>query len=129
MCNTNISSSPSHLSHLSLSSPFPLLPFSPFPDTALSFEFSSYTVNESQPILPVNIVKEPRNAETEIRYQFSVMATDVTATESGKQCLPTTGGIDFNASNLTGVFVGSQSILTLSVPVVNDDLDEGGRGE
>ena len=49
--------------------------------------------------------------------------------KSHKQCLSTTGGIDFNASNITGVYVGSQSSLTLSVPVVNDDLDEGGRGE
>ena len=38
--------------------------------------------------------------------------------------MSTTGGIDFNASNLTGVFVGSQSSLTLSVPVVNDEIDE-----
>ena len=28
----------------------------------------------------MNIVKEPINAETEIRYQFSVVATDITAT-------------------------------------------------
>ena len=28
----------------------------------------------------VNIVKEPRNVETEIQYQFSVLATDITAT-------------------------------------------------
>ena len=38
--------------------------------------------------------------------------------------MSTTGLIDFNAGNLTGVFVGSQSSLTLSVPVVNDDIDE-----
>ena len=38
--------------------------------------------------------------------------------------MSTTGGIDFNASNLTGEFVGSQSSLTLSVPVVNDEIDE-----
>ena len=29
--------------------------------------------------LPVNIVKEPRDAQTEIRYQFSVRATEITA--------------------------------------------------
>ena len=38
--------------------------------------------------------------------------------------MSTTGVIDFNASNLTGVFVGSQSSLTLSVPVVDDEIDE-----
>ena len=37
-------------------------------------------MDESQPILPVFIVKEPRGAITEIEYQFSVMATDITAT-------------------------------------------------
>ena len=60
-----------HISHF--------YPYSLFPDMTLSFEFSSYTVNESQRILPVNIVREPRDAETEIsaelrpelcRYQF-----------------------------------------------------------
>ena len=38
--------------------------------------------------------------------------------------MSTTGVIDFNASNLTGVFDGNQPSLTLSVPVVNDDIDE-----
>ena len=38
--------------------------------------------------------------------------------------MSTTGVIDFNASNLTGVFVGYQPSLTLSVPVVNDDIEE-----
>ena len=38
--------------------------------------------------------------------------------------MSTTGVIDFNASNLTGVFVGFQPSLTLSVPVVNDDIEE-----
>ena len=37
-------------------------------------------MDESQPILPVFIVKEPIDAETEIRYQFFVMATNITAT-------------------------------------------------
>ena len=31
---------------------------------------------------------------------------------------------DFNASNLTGVFAGNQPNLTLSVLVVDDDIDE-----
>ena len=77
--NTNTCSFPSHLSHLPLSPPLPLLPLLPFSDIKLSFQSSYYKVNESQPTLSVNIVKEPRDAETEIRYQFSVMATDVTA--------------------------------------------------
>ena len=37
-------------------------------------------MNESIVGFPVNIVKEPRDAETEITYQFSVRATEVTAT-------------------------------------------------
>ena len=37
-------------------------------------------MTESQPILPVLIVKEPRDAETEIESEFSVMVTDITAT-------------------------------------------------
>ena len=53
---------------------------SPFSDIALSFELSSYTVDESQLILPILIVKEPMDAETEIRYQFSLMTNDITAT-------------------------------------------------
>ena len=38
--------------------------------------------------------------------------------------MSTTGGIDFNASNVTGVFVGNQRSVTLSVMVVDDDIDE-----
>ena len=37
-------------------------------------------MDESQPILPIFIVKGPMDAETEITYQLSVMATDITAT-------------------------------------------------
>ena len=56
-------------------------PYSLAPDIALSFEFSAYTVNESiSSILVVNVVKEPRDAETETTYVFSVRATGVTAT-------------------------------------------------
>ena len=57
-------------------------PYSLSPDIVLSFEQSSYTVSESQVGLglPVNIVKEPIDAETEITYDFSVRATEVTAT-------------------------------------------------
>ena len=57
-------------------------PYSFSPDIALSFEFSAYTVSESVVggVLLVNIVKEPRDAETEITYQFSVRASEVTAT-------------------------------------------------
>ena len=36
----------------------------------------------------------------------------------------TTGEIDFNASNLTGVFTGDDRSLAFSVMVVNDDIDE-----
>ena len=43
---------------------------------------------------------------------------------SYKQYLSTTGGMDFNASNLIGVFVGDDRSLALSVPVVDDDIDE-----
>ena len=38
--------------------------------------------------------------------------------------MSTTGVIDFNASNLTGVLVGSTRNLPLSVMVVDDDIDE-----
>ena len=38
--------------------------------------------------------------------------------------MSTTGGIDFNASNITGVFVGNTRNLVLSVMVVDDDIDE-----
>jgi len=38
--------------------------------------------------------------------------------------LSTTGGIDFNASNVTGVLVGNTRNLALSVMVVDDDIDE-----
>ena len=55
-------------------------PYSLLSDTALSFEFSSYTVSESAIGLAVNIVKEPRDVETDITYQFSVVALDITAT-------------------------------------------------
>ena len=40
------------------------------------------------------------------------------------EILSTTGVIDFNASNLTGVLAGDDRSLALSVPVVNDDIDE-----
>ena len=57
-------------------------PYSLSPDIALSFEQSSYTVTESVVAgqFLVNIVKEPSDAETEITYQFSIRATEVTAT-------------------------------------------------
>ena len=35
-----------------------------------------------------------------------------------------TTGVDFIASNLTEVFVGDNRSLVLSVPVVDDDIDE-----
>ena len=35
-----------------------------------------------------------------------------------------TGEIDFNASNLTGVFVGNQRSLAMSVMVNDDDIEE-----
>ena len=44
--------------------------------------------------------------------------------ESDKQYLSTTGEIDFNASNLTGVIAGDDRSLAMSVTVVNDDIDE-----
>ena len=44
--------------------------------------------------------------------------------ESDKQHLSTTDVTDFNASNITEVFVGNDRSLVLSVPVVNDDIDE-----
>ena len=43
---------------------------------------------------------------------------------SDKQNLSATGGIDFNASNLTGVFVGNMRSLAMSVNVIDDDIDE-----
>ena len=70
--------SPISLSPSLLLLPLPLFPFPP--DIALSFEFSSYTVSESQLHLPLFIVKEPRSAITEIEYQYSVVGSDVTAT-------------------------------------------------
>ena len=38
--------------------------------------------------------------------------------------MSTAGEMDFNASNLTGVFFGNDRSLALSVPVVYDDIDE-----
>ena len=38
--------------------------------------------------------------------------------------MSTTGGIDFNASNITGVLQGNTRNLPLSVRVVDDDIDE-----
>ena len=38
--------------------------------------------------------------------------------------MSTTGERDFNASNLTGVLAGDDRSLTLSVPVVDDNIDE-----
>ena len=35
-----------------------------------------------------------------------------------------TTGVDFIASNLTGVFVGDDRSLAMSVPVVDDDINE-----
>ena len=35
-----------------------------------------------------------------------------------------TGEIDFNASNLTGVLIGDDRSLAMSVMVVDDDIDE-----
>ena len=40
-----------------------------------------------------------------------------------KQCLSPTG-VDFNSSNLTGVLVGNRRSLAMSVPIVDDDIDE-----
>ena len=57
--------SPISLSPSLLLLPLPLFPFPP--DIALSFEFSSYTVSESQLHLPLFIVKEPRSAITEFK--------------------------------------------------------------
>ena len=53
-----------------------------------------------------------------------IMWEEGSDSESDKQCFSTTGVIDFNASNLTGIFTGNQPSLTLSVPVVNDEIDE-----
>ena len=33
-------------------------------------------------------------------------------------------GVDFNASNLIGVLVGNRRSLAMSVPIVDDDIDE-----
>ena len=38
--------------------------------------------------------------------------------------MSTTGGVDFNASNLTGVFAGDDRNLSMSVMVVDDNIDE-----
>ena len=45
-------------------------------------------MDESQPIFPVFIVKGPMDAETEITYQFSVMATAITATAPDDYAAP-----------------------------------------
>ena len=126
-------------------------PYSLLSDTALSFEFSSYTVIESQPILPVFIVKEPMDADTEIEYQFSVMATDITATapddyrvpaeflvfiDPDRQQLPYLVAIEDDAlieGNETfelELFVAEQphfllgSITRVTVTIIDDDINE-----
>ena len=95
--------------------PFYFYPYFLFPDVALSFEFSSYTVDESQTILPVLIVKEPRGIITESEYQFSIMATDATATAPDDYMVP-------QAHNFT--LVPGRQQLQYTVEIIDDPFAE-----
>ena len=67
-------------------------------------------------ILPVNIVKEPRDAETEIRYAFSIKATDITAAASD----------DYSVHEQAHLFIDPDRQRFTYIVRINDDaLIEG----
>ena len=72
-------------------------------------------MDESQPILPVFIVKEPGGAITEIGYQFFVIATDVTATAPH----------DYMAPQAINFIEPESQELPFIVVIIDDPLLEG----
>ena len=72
-------------------------------------------MSESTRRLIVNIVKEPRDATTEIRYQFSVLAIDITATAPD----------DYNvAAQALLIIEPERQQLPYTVDIIDDSLLE-----
>ena len=76
-------------------------------------------MSESDRGLQVNIVKEPRDSETEIRYSFSVKATSVTATAPDEYTL----GIP--EEQISKYFDPQSQQVALPVRIHDDAIIEG----
>ena len=95
------------------------------PDIAISFESSSYTVNETDFALRIRVLKEPRGkAETEITYTFSVQA--ITSPTAGQA----TADEDFifissgTISSMHDITTDQQS-FDLRITLIDDGVPEG----